>query len=55
MAGAVVVLGGVPAGRVVAAADMAALQADPQVQPDSAAGEALLAAVDGLRQLGDLH
>src|SRR3954452_7174534 len=45
--------GGVLVGRVVAAADVPARQADAQVQPLAAGGEALLAAVDGLRELGD--
>src|SRR4029450_5529552 len=44
----------VRSGGAVAAADVAALQADPQVQPLAAAGEAVLAAVDGLGQLGDV-
>ena len=46
--------GGVPVGRVVTAPHVTALEADPQVQPLAAGGEALLAAVDGLGQLGDV-
>jgi len=49
----VIVRGRVAVGGVVAAADVAALQADAQVQPLAAAGEAVLAAGDGLGQLGD--
>ena len=41
-------------GRVVAAADVAALEADAQVQPAAAGGQAVLAAGDGLGQLEDL-
>ncbi len=43
---------GVAAGGVVAAADVPALQADAQVQPDAALAQAVLAAVDGGGQLG---
>jgi hypothetical protein len=46
--------GGVTVGRVVAAADVPALEADPQVQPRLALRQALFAAVDGLGQLRDL-
>ena len=45
------VAAGVAVGRVIAAADLAALQADPQVQPLAAGGQALLAALDRLGQL----
>jgi RNA polymerase sigma factor (sigma-70 family) len=45
--------GRVAHGRVVAAPDVAALEADPQVQPLRAGGQALGAAVHRLRQLGD--
>src|SRR5690349_14104252 len=45
--GGVVVGGGVPAGRRVAAADVPAGHADPQVHPAAAGGEALDAAVAG--------
>jgi hypothetical protein len=45
----------VPTGRAVAAADLAALQADPQMQPLAAGRKALLAAFNGLRQFEDLH
>ena len=44
MPGGVEVGGGVPAGRLVAAADMAAGAADPQMQPLASALQALLAA-----------
>src|SRR4029078_6782231 len=40
--------------RAVAAADVAALQADAQVQPLAAHAQAVLAAVGRFRQLGDL-
>src|SRR5207244_11563628 len=43
----VVVSGCVTVGRVIAAADVTAGEADPQVQPLAAVAEALLAAVDG--------
>jgi len=49
----VCVSAGVLAGGVVAAADVAALEADPQMQPDAAVAQAVLTAVDGVRQLGD--
>ena len=45
----------VAVGRVVAAADVAALQADAQVQPEAAGREAVLAAGDGLRAAGDVN
>src|SRR4051794_14513348 len=48
------VRGRVAVGRAVAAADVAALEADAQVDPPRAHLQAVLAAVDGLRQLGDL-
>ena len=41
----------VAVGRVVAAADLAALEADPQMEPQVAGREAVLAAVDGLGEL----
>src|SRR4051794_27692330 len=53
--GALLVSGRVLAWRAVAAADMPAFEADPQVQPGAALREALLAAVDGFRQLGDVY
>lgn len=40
-------------GRVVAAAHMAATEADPQVEPLAAGSKAILAAVDGGGQLED--
>src|SRR5262249_1144365 len=46
--------GGVPVRRVVAAADLPAAQAHPQVDPAAADLEALLAAEGRLRQLGHL-
>src|SRR3954470_13363865 len=49
------VLAGVATRRAVAAADAAALQADPQVDPLAAARQAVLAAVDGVGQLEELH
>ena len=54
MAARVVVRGGVPVGRVITAADVAALQADAQVQPDAAFPQAILAAGDAVRELKDL-
>src|SRR5205807_5634417 len=51
VAARVVVGGRVPVRRVVAAADVAALQADAQVQPGVAGLQALLAAGDAFRQL----
>ena len=45
---------GVPLWRGVAAADVAALQADAQMQPLRAGGEAVLAALHLVGQLGDL-
>jgi hypothetical protein len=41
-------------GRVVAAGDVTALEADPQMQPRVSLGEAVLAALDGLGELSDL-
>lgn len=41
--------------RVVAASDIPALQADAQVQPSTAAGKTVLAAVHRFRQLRDLQ
>jgi len=46
--------GRVPVGRVVATADVATFQADPQVQPRRAHGEALRAPVNLLGQLRDV-
>ena len=42
-------------GGVVTAPDVAALQADPQMQPFAAGRQAFLAAVDGLGQLRDVN
>src|SRR3954468_18922868 len=52
----VAVGGGVAVRGVVAAADVAAGEADPEVQPLAAFAQAVLAAVDGRRKLaqGDL-
>src|SRR3989441_13130787 len=47
----VMVSGRMTVGRVVAAADVTAGEADPQVQPLAAVAQALLAAVDGRGQL----
>ena len=47
----VVVRSRVAVGRVVAAADVAAGEADPEVQPLAAVAQAILAAVDGRREL----
>jgi len=44
---------GVTVGRVVATADLSALQADAQMQPLASGGQALLAALDRLGQPGD--
>jgi hypothetical protein len=44
---------GVPAGRVVAAANVTAREADPQVQPLAAGTETIFAAVNGAGQLAD--
>ena len=49
----VVVRGRVPVGGVVAAADMPAGQADPEMQPFAARAQAILAAVNRRRQLAD--
>ena len=51
----VVMDGGVPVGRVIAAADVAADQADPQMKPHAAFPQAVLSAVDPLGQLEDLY
>jgi hypothetical protein len=53
MAGSVSVGGRVPAGRVVATADVAAFQTDAHVQPRRAHGETLRAPVHLLGQLRD--
>jgi hypothetical protein len=55
MAARVVMGGGMPVRRVIAAADVTALQADPQVKPDSARAEAVFATMDALWELEDLH
>ena len=47
-------LAGVAVGRVVTAADVPALQADTQVQPDASFAQAVLTAGHRLRELGDL-
>jgi hypothetical protein len=47
------VRGGVLVRGVIAAADLAALEADPQVEPGIADLQALLAPLDRLRELGD--
>ena len=44
----------VAVGRVVTTADLAALEADSQVQPRVSRGQAILAARDGLGELGDV-
>jgi hypothetical protein len=44
---------GMAVGRAVAAADLSALEADSQVQPGVAAGQAVLASVHRLGELGD--
>ena len=54
MAAALRVRARVTVGRTVAAADFPALQADPQVQPLTAGGQALFAALNGLGKLGDV-
>jgi hypothetical protein len=58
MVGAVEVLGGVPAGRRVAAAHVAAGKAQPQMDPAAAGLEAFLATLGGTRlyvlDLGDM-
>ena len=43
----------VSVGRVVTTADLAALEADPQMNPSAARCEAVDASVDGLRQVGN--
>ena len=53
MAAAVSVRAGMAARRVVTAADLAAHQADAQVQPCAPFPQAVLAALDRRRQLGD--
>src|ERR1700730_5951046 len=47
------VRGRMAVGRVVAAADVAASEADPEVQPLAAVEQAVLAAVDGCRELAE--
>ena len=46
--GLVEMLGGVAIGRIVTAADMAAGEAEPKMDPPAAAGEALLTPAGGL-------
>ena len=53
VAAAARVSAGVTVGRVVATADLSALQADAQMQPLASGGQALLAALDRLGQPGD--
>ena len=45
----------VAVGRVVATADLAALEADSEMQPRVSRGQAILAARDGLGELGDVN
>src|SRR5439155_9002965 len=45
----------VAVGRVVATADLAALETDSQMQPRVSRGQAILAARDGFRELGDVN
>src|SRR2546425_11419782 len=45
----------VAVGRVVTTGDLAALEADSQMQPRVSRGEAILAARDGLGELGDVN
>jgi hypothetical protein len=54
VAGGVRVGSGVTVRRLVAAANVTAFEADPQMEPLLASGEALLAAIDRFRQLDDL-
>lgn len=54
VAGGVGVCGGMTLGRVVAAADVPAFEADPQVEPRRPSGQALLAAIDDPGKPGDL-
>jgi hypothetical protein len=49
--GRVMVRGRVANGRAIAAADMAAGEADPEMQPLAALALAVLATVDGCREL----
>ena len=53
MAGGVEMLGGVRVGRIVAAADVAAGAADPQMQPRAADLQAFLAAERARRDVAD--
>ena len=53
VAAAACVCAGMAVGRVVAAADLAALQADAQMQPRFPRGQAFLTAIHRLGQLGD--
>src|SRR5262249_16216057 len=46
---------GVTTGRIIATTDVAALQADPQVEPLAAGRKTVLATVDLLGQLGDVN
>jgi hypothetical protein len=54
MAGLVRVRASMTIGRVIAAAHLAALQADAQVQPATAGGKTVLATIDRGGQLRDL-
>ena len=53
VAGRVRVCGGVAVRRLVTAADVPAFEADPQVEPLLAGGQAILAPIDPFRQLDD--
>jgi hypothetical protein len=55
MTAAAGVSAGMTVGRVVAAPDPSALQADAQMQPLAAGGQALLAAFNRLGQPGDAN
>ena len=55
VAAALSVGAGVTVGRVVTTSDLAALQADAQMQPGVARGQAVLAALNGLGELGDVN
>ena len=55
MAGAMRVSAGVVVGRAVATADLAALEADAQMEPEIARGQAVLATFDGGWKLRDLN
>ena len=53
MAAALGVRARVMVGRAVASPHLPALQTDPQMQPLTTAGQAVLAALDGFGELGD--